>query len=925
MAGATRYDTRSEAETMIETQQHFPELALVLEDLLGISGSSLSGSEQGEIRLLAYPALAPEEAEMVFRDLRSLATGGNDFPCGIVIYWPSGSAPWEESDGLGPRERRAFELVVGLARDVEQARRLLRSDVQPAPGWAITQVLAVLEAKNLYSKLRGFSHAGGFDLTNQVLGSARLILRQLREAADSSTGEGLPQTLSASRNWYLAAASPGSLLEAQSIEWDRFLEDASEIWDKFLEFVALDGEAAIDSASPRPAPIWALSEEIVRHARDLPEDVRDWTEHNIGIIESLLAGLTECRSKAGLRTPIPSAEVGISDTGPFAASSPTEAIGGAGPPSETLRILVVDDHAVAWKPVLRVVHAQLVRRFGPAVRMEFSTDGKYVTTNDGLTPLLGAIAEYDVVLLDIFMGDVFGLSLLSEIRVAFLHLPIVLWTTSRDIDLPSGANLANGFLFKKTTTIDDIVGTIGRWLEHGRSARIVTLPNRFFDHTIRRVEHRKAISSLMKWALQLVDGFPALSDSYFRGFTDHGGRHFVQLLQHSEHLIRPLLLAGRLFSLNLEQREEELAAFYLGLICHEFGMFPVFATEEGKVKKLNTDESNVVRMLHSVRGMEFLASDKHWSGEFREVAASIKNTNGFLSTAVPLIVGYHSRLLSLEDFGHVRGETETARKIKNRADMGKEIERIYVPSVESVQQTLVELTRRDVFPERREVMRGLCGLFRFVDAIDIGRSRLPATFLRNSRMPSRRQRDGPQKWERKYKQYTKDLREYLKQELVAEVRVDHGRVSFDLTVPRPTVETCEEIRHLLPEASLDSIVEPWGLGGRQFVGDQSTVERMNKLLITNIAELRLKRSSRLREISLTGVRGTASMGARVLATVAVLAVAGQVLEEYRAIKVCGLDRHIQLGEFSWGREEGWLSNVPVLKSIYGNTLVQDSV
>jgi CheY-like chemotaxis protein len=740
-----------------------------------------------------------------------------------------------------------------------------------------------------------------------------LILKKLKDTgeADPSAKESLPTNLSASGNWLLNSfTSDRQLPENQTVEWHQFLENATEIWKRFFRFLVPDDETPGDDDSLIPAPAETLREELVRNVRDLPEEVGGWTPRDIGIIESLLAGLTECRTKAGIRTPITSRKAfSKNHPGSFAPSLLAEPIGDDDSPSTTLRVLVVDDHAVPWKPVLRAVHGQLERRLKARIRMEFSTDGEHVKTNSNWVPLLGSIAEYDVILLDIFMGEVFGLNLLRKIRAAFLHLPIVLWTTSRDIDLPSEANLANGFLFKKTTTIDAIVETLIRWLEHGRASRVATLPNRFFDHTIRRFEWREAISHIMRWALQLVDGFPALSNSYFRGFTDHGGRHFVQLLQYSEQLIRPLLLAGQLFSSDLEEREEELTAFYLAVICHEFGMFPVFAPLERKIKHLNAEESDLVRRLHAVRGMEFLGSAERWPRDFREAASTLLDSSDFLGTAVPLLVGYHSRLLSLKTFGRFKENAESTRRLRKLEETGSGTRRLHAPSLRSVSESLSLLTSRDVFFRRGEVIRGLCGLFRFVDAIDVDRSRVPPAFLRTSKPVLRRGGDQVW-WARKYKQYAVDLGEYIKQELVDAVNIDRGRVTFHLIVPKPTESSLAAARHLLSEIDFEAIERPWSSAGRSVIGNRELRKRLDAFLVGEISRLKDTRQS------VPGLARPLQMQARVLATVAALAVGGQVLEEYEGIQVCGLSEQIELGDFAWGTDDDWLSDAPVLRSLY---------
>ncbi len=117
---------------------------------------------------------------------------------------------------------------------------------------------------------------------------------------------------------------------------------------------------------------------------------------------------------------------------------------------DLFRVLVVDDFASSWRPVLEDASKKLEMEGLPTV-FEFSVDGKRVFRDKQASVSIDqALPSYDLVLLDIFLGDENGLQMLGRIRERFLWLPVLLWTTSVSSELPRPSPTRKRFCLQKT-------------------------------------------------------------------------------------------------------------------------------------------------------------------------------------------------------------------------------------------------------------------------------------------------------------------------------------------------------------------------------------------------------------------------------------------------------------------------------------------
>jgi hypothetical protein len=292
-----------------------------------------------------------------------------------------------------------------------------------------------------------------------------------------------------------------------------------------------------------------------------------------------------------------------------------------------------------------------------------------------------------------------------------------------------------------------------------------------------------------------------------------------------------------------------------------------------------------MRSLLALRGMFFVMDSPRSSplrSDLHAVLAPVLDTPAGprILAMVAALVGYHSRVLSLEarDFLHLTEAASEAigRSYKNAGP--EEAQRFST----RVRQTLDVLGRTfDVSgDETRERVRRLCGLLRFVDAIDVDRTRLPPRFVREAARPTAR-----------------NLREYLKRELIRTVAIHKRVVQFGVSLPAPAAETMASLRTILladgaapgMPLTFDQVREPWAFDARTHV--QSLQQTFDAWL------------EKRWEAVLARPGALSIEEKRQIAIVTALTVAGEVLEEYSAIEVCDLTGIIGLGRFEWNGAE----------------------
>jgi adenylate cyclase len=608
---------------------------------------------------------------------------------------------------------------------------------------------------------------------------------------------------------------------------------------------------------------------------------------------TMMRCLTDLRILAGIRPQAQSFSV-------VAAPEPLSAANG----TPDYRILVVDDSAMSWRPILEVLRTKLCHQLGSeSISIEFSSDGETLYGK----PLRPLLPEFDLILLDVFIGRVHGLDLLSEIRKYFRWIPVLLWTTSRDVDIPAQASLANGFIFKKTATCDDIAKTILQWIEEGRAQRACTIPNKFFDQNIKNVQMRKLLQAFSKWALRQLDGFHVLDPSYFLFFTDHGGRHISVLLETLEQLIRPLAAAGKLFSEDLAAREEEVCTLYLAALCHEMGMFPI---GDEPFSSGGPDYMKRVRNLHSLRGMMLFvnASQGQDLGELTELMLHLNEVapTGYIPNALALLVGYHARTLKPlgpDSFGIL---DDDAKKKIAAGSFGWLDE-------DTVARTLMSLCDAITTPVgRRDRLRHQCAVLRFADAIDLDRTRIPATFIM-----LRECKDG---------QHTRDATnncEYLKRQLVQDVVFPNGKVTLIMDCPDPS-GCLPRLAAILDVDERDLrrlLASPWQTHTvSQF---NSIKQKADAWLVAFWRRMMIRPSGTMAvgskpdietDLGISGTNVVSQDALRVVAAVGSVAVLGEIREEYQAIEDCQLTEYIRLATPMWNETYVLSRDISVLST-----------
>lgn len=827
------------------------------------------------------------EKEEVVGVVFSLQSDGSDWPeqgvkilkrhpscIGIVVVAPK--TPIFEK--LAPRLQAAFDTgfkVVDsgapeclLARILQSASEFRR---RPASSSAMHIVREMIFAASLYRHIKDFGHGATRDFTNQVLAPMRGLLA-------SSGKTALPDV------------------------WKTKAIDQLQHFNKLV----------IENCDKE----WWLSNALQNAFNQMTD--RPW-DCNIRIKAQVLSGLeavmdllTECRILAGA-SPTPS-----NATPKTVKALPAP----RGKMTWAYEILVIDDHAEAWRPVFLKLQEELGKgKNGIAVSFQFFTGGENDTAEKNLASLHEELPRYDAILLDVLLGPKLdGRAILREVRRHHGNCPIIIWTTSRAPEMAAEARLAQGFLFKKTTTLRETADVLREQLRSGNARRRFPLPGHFFDHTISSRDNRKTAQRFAEYCSKQLDSFHALDESYFRFFTDHGGRHLIKLLEYLEAFIRPLIRNPRVFSqADDAEREQEALAFYLAVFLHEFGMLRLRGVHEPDWNTLHPDEAarenQLVRSLHAIRGMVMLAdpSLSHWPDEEGQYQARMRlHTEGMevLVASVAIITGYHSRLLPLDveikDFcmwsGAVRYAlgTKAAVALASTACLRQEekasagLKRISSRffGLKRVKNTL-GWCRKRIPKDRLERLMRHSALFRFADAIDVDHTRNPADFLALSSSVS-----------------PIDLREALKRQVIRQVHIEGGSVSFFSCVPKPHQDTLDKVLGKNVTVTDNPWEGDWTIGRiDEARGHQDALDRWladlwkNPFCVARTMGWTTQKNNRLSsELKIS------------IASLTALSVAWEIADEYKAIVQCQLHKVIRLSQFEW-REHCPLSKRKAMLSI----------
>lgn len=735
-----------------------------------------------------------------------------------------------------------------------------------------------LEGRYIYIKyLVPFTHGQVLDITNSVLAPLRVLA--------TYTGENL------------SLPDVGQIVQ---VFWDTYerrlrideLARESNFWGEDLE-TAWKGLTEVMK--------------LLREASDIVIPFGDNVSTKILVYcESFMSVLSELRRTAGEPVRLNMA-VG-SAVGPV-----VENAGQNRSISCVYKVLLVDDHAFSWRPVMKCVARELSREIG-TVAVYFCSDGKNITDAGGVSQeLLSGLSEFDLVILDIYMGAApGGLALLQHIRKNNDRLPIIIWTSSMEAENPAQAALANGFVFKKTATVESISEICRRWLPIGRSRRRAALANPFFDHVIRDERHRDLLMYAADWCLKQMDSFHALDGEYFRYFTDHGGRHLVKLLGILEYVLAPFLLSTKTDGpLPTDDTERATVFFllYLAVLTHEVGMFPLRIN--GRTERFESAGSTYlddVRTLHAVRGMVLLADDTYGYWPDREgenIARMLDDIDPTkaLRKRLAVLVGYHARFLqSLREEDFLKWTAQAGQKFRQRI---RSHSPFLVSEAACFEGVVASLHSFLPCGTAREALRKQCALFRLADALDVTASRNPADFLIVEGI-----------------RHVGHFVETLKRQLCANLDIDGGRISLNLLADCPRLNQIENITNaVLYGARLAelNVAEPelrqrielavkkpdqWRayslLKEYQKAFDNWLATLWHVIMRGEIRNDCLEYMVRERILCAVGFRyAMTEAGHRLAAMLAGLSVAVEILTEYQAIEEAGLNDAIKPVAIYW--------------------------
>lgn len=654
----------------------------------------------------------------------------------ILILWSGSDDTWAMSGICFLHD----DLVQKIQVDFPQLTQKITS-LKPHGAdvnWKRHRLLQLLQSRLLYSLLSRFGHNAKADITNRFLAPVRMLLHARKVPEVKIVWESVCTT---------TESIPGIFAMFQGEVCNQIQKDKDELYGQLGKMICGYAQELIDCLNVL---------EFDEYSR----------QNAIKWLDQMMSLLTECRQMAGIKI-----RTNIRDTSDNRDNVASDITKYAGR-STGRRVLIIDDDAKSWLSVLKQIKTKIEIKFDSEIEICVSEDANTYQTIDVSTDVLTeshgsverGLPDFDLLLLDVYLGNEYGLDILKRIRSRIMHLPVILWTTSSDKELPSQAALANGFIFKKTATINSIADLISSWLSIGRSQRLWSLPNPFFDHALRDPNLREVALAFTKWTLRYMDCFHAIDHFYFRYFNDHGGRHILGVLDTAAKLLRPFLFENSLLSKDADTRNKQLFCLYIAILCHEFGMFPIY---KGETPLSNKQPDNTkywkqmesMRKLHGIRGMLMLMSDfDNSSSQFN--VEGLGNYLGYLNNidakevvrndcraVIALLVGYHQRCLDLSatELNCYADETIFEEKNGGKDDKSakSKIEKAETATTKGKNWTDWIAVKKSITSTWRQAVdfsgsiwdinsiRRLCAILRFADALDVDHTRVPADFILN--------------------------------------------------------------------------------------------------------------------------------------------------------------------------------------------------
>lgn len=733
--------------------------------------------------------------------------------------------------------------------------------------WQRQCLAQILESWLIYERLKVFGHGSGKDVTNEYLAPARMFA--------------------------LAGVSPGF---AERARW-------RDSWVAFRKEV-------IGKLPAKRSDYWSAQ------LRSLSAPIDSWVSNGkrtptAAEYEALMSLFTQIRLTAGGE---------VVSTSSQHTKSKAKIRPSRGTPS-ALCVLVVDDHADSWQPVFEVVAKRFASEFKRGINFEYSKDCQSVTVpgNQKLLNLRQRILEYDLVLLDIYLGqggDPKGLTLLEEIRKQSLSLPVIMWTSSLARDLPAQANMANGFLFKKTVTIEKIVPVLYNACVEGEAKQKYSLMHPFFNDAIHSIAERQVARDAQSWVMRLYATFHAQSFDVYRSFNDHSAHHISNVLDNVQKIFRSAGLPN-----------EYIFSLYIGTLLHEIGMFP-FDKRESKIFGMPERGRKFVmrvRKLHAIRGMAMLLNPQLWHDDFRDIKSILSPLTKVAERKkemrrIAVFVGYHAR--NIDKILELNGQSalvpthfDKVRDILKSNDLKSEF-RMQPPALQRpiIRHALKEIT---YIPNGEQIaVRQCAAILRFADAMDVDHHRNPVRRFTYAR-------------ERTFR----DDVENFKRVVVVNIEIKDAKVHIVFDAPKPSQDFLECLKLFAKrlkegfESKLTTKLCDLLQTCHPLQLEKAWESDENRSLVKNLAkplnELVLdpfwaachqedkmgfnkEQQYAIKEMEIKIRRASGSSTRQMqayseISTVTSLFVLGDLISEYEAIQDCDLTHAISFGPIKWGK------------------------
>jgi hypothetical protein len=308
--------------------------------------------------------------------------------------------------------------------------------------------------------------------------------------------------------------------------------------------------------------------------------------------------------------------------------------------------------------------------------------------------------------------------------------------------------------------------------------------------------------------------------------------------------------------------------------------------------------------------------------------------SGCLGYRLAALVGYHARLFPSLKAGEFLAWASVSGSVVKKTKQHYAKSPAYFKEEMPFEIVFNELKGAFGNVAAYDRLRRQCALFRFVDALDISATRNPPEFLIGLK-------------KLRFEQY----RENLKRELCDSLEIRHGMINTEMKAVEPSIDLVTIVITYVAEYLLSKDDRHLGLAAKEFVAtiSQATIEKPWKITPTTtangVATIDLKTSvkclqkvidcwlakawkvltgkgahrdrnyvSHLEAIGVLHDGGNGPTltfaGAKNIASLTALSVAGEVLDEYQAILDVEIGHVIRLGEFTWAKEPQWKDGLP---------------